>query len=142
MCWLMNGWVLSERGFGGCEDLQDGLVGGMLPRELSYIFLFLIQFLIALSFVVWHEVGRVTTDGVVETVLSILQRMGGTVALFVVMTYVVIEGWAMLAEKFFKRQRQEINAEWEAWLRRKAEAEAKGEPFNEPNPSERDKVHS
>ena len=83
-----------------------------------------------------------STDGVVETVLSILQRMGGTVALFVVMTYVVIEGWAMLAEKFFKRQRQEINAEWEAWLRRKAEAEAKGEPFNEPNPSERDKVHS
>ena len=59
MCWLMNGWVLSERGFGGCEDLQDGLVGGMLPRELSYIFLFLIQFLIALSFVVWHEVGRI-----------------------------------------------------------------------------------
>ena len=114
----------------------------MLPRELSYIILFLIQFLIALSLVVWHEVGRVTTDDVVETILSILQRMGGIVVLFVAMTYVVIEGWAMLAEKFFKRQRQEINAEWEAWLRRKAEAEARGEPFDEPKPSERDKVRS
>ena len=86
----------------------------MLPRELSYIILFLIQFLIALSLVVWHEVGRVTTDDVVETVLSILQRMGGTVALFVVMTYVVIEGSRMLAEKYEQRRYQEGKADGRA----------------------------
>ena len=86
----------------------------MLPRELSYIILFLIQFLIVLSLVVWHEVGRVTTDGVVETTLSILQRMGGTVALFVVMTYVVIEGSRMLAEKYEQRRYEEGKAEGRA----------------------------
>ena len=61
----------------------------------------------ALSIVVWHEVGRVTTDNVVETTLNILQRMGGTVALFVVMTYVVIESWRMLAEKYEQRRYRE-----------------------------------
>ena len=83
----------------------------MLPRELSYIILFLIQFLIGLSFVVWHEVGRVTTDDVVETTLNILQRTGGTVALFVVMTYVVIESWRMLAERYEQRRYREGKAE-------------------------------
>ena len=31
---------------------------------------------------------------------------------------------------------EENNKAWEEWLRRKAEAEAKGEPFNEPSPAE------
>ena len=86
----------------------------MLPRELSYIILFLIQFLIGLSFVVWHEVGRVTTDDVVETTLNILQRTGGTVALFVVMTYVAIESWRMLAERYEQRRYREGKAEGKA----------------------------
>ena len=86
----------------------------MLPRELSYIILFLIQFLIGLSFVVWHEVGRVTTDDVVETTLNILQRMGGTVALFVVLIYVVIESWRMLAERYEQRRYREGKIEGRA----------------------------
>ena len=32
---------------------------------------------------------------------------------------------------------EERDKAWEGWLRRKAEAEAKGEPFNEPSPAER-----
>ena len=32
--------------------------------------------------------------------------------------------------------RAETNAEWRAWLDRMREAQAKGEPFNEPPPSE------
>ena len=31
---------------------------------------------------------------------------------------------------------EENNKAWEGWLRRKSEAEDKGEPFNEPSPSE------
>ena len=68
----------------------------------------------ALSFVVWHEAGRVTTDDVVESTLNILQRMGGTVALFVVMTYVVIESWRMLAEKYEQRRYREGKIEGRA----------------------------
>ena len=33
--------------------------------------------------------------------------------------------------------RQEERAEWEAWLRRRNEAEANNLPFNEPPPSQR-----
>ncbi len=33
--------------------------------------------------------------------------------------------------------RAENNREWVEWLRRKAEAEAKGEPFHDPSPAER-----
>ena len=95
----------------------------MLPRELSYIILFLIQFLIGLSFVVWHEVGRVTTDDVVETTLNILQRTGGTVALFVVMTYVAIESWRMLAERYEQRRYREGKAEGKAEGRAEGKAE-------------------
>ena len=68
----------------------------------------------ALSIVDWHEVGRVTTDDVVETTLNILQRMGGTVALFVVLTYVVIESWRMLAERYEQRRYLEGKAEGRA----------------------------
>ena len=34
--------------------------------------------------------------------------------------------------------RAEARAEWSAWLARMREAQAKGEPFDEPAPSERD----
>ena len=68
----------------------------------------------ALSIVVWHAVGRVTTDGAVETALNILQRMGGTVAIFVVLAYVVIESWRMLAERYEQRRYREGKAEGKA----------------------------
>ena len=32
---------------------------------------------------------------------------------------------------------REINAEWEAWLQRRMQAEQRGEPFDEPSPSAR-----
>ena len=34
-------------------------------------------------------------------------------------------------------EREATNKEWLEWLRLKADAEAKGEPFNEPSPAER-----
>ncbi len=61
----------------------------------------------------------------------------------------------VLAEAFEewreKRRREQIaravadgvsenNAEWEAWLQRRMEAEQRGEPFDEPLPSERSAV--
>ena len=49
-----------------------------------------------------------------ETALNILQRMGGTVAIFVVLTYVVIESWRMLAERYEQRRYREGKAEGKA----------------------------
>ena len=46
-----------------------------------------------------------------------------------------------------KRRREQIaravhenNAEWEAWLQRRMEAEQRGEPFDEPLPSARQRA--
>ena len=43
---------------------------------------------------------------------------------------------ALYKERVRRRAIEETHKAWEEWLRRKAEAEAKGEPFNEPSPSE------
>ncbi len=37
-----------------------------------------------------------------------------------------------------KEGREEADAEWEAWLRRRLEAEANNQPFDEPPPSQRE----
>ena len=122
----------------------------MLPRETSYIILFLILSLTGLGFVGWDEVHRVTTDSFVETVIGILHGMEATVVVSAALTYVMVEGWTMLAERYQKRRfqegrvegRVEKDAEWEGWLKRKAEAEAKGEDFSEPTPAERDRART
>ena len=102
----------------------------MLPRETSYIILFLILSLTGLGFVGWDEVHRVTTDGFVETVRGILNGMEATVVVSAALTYVMVEGWTMLAERYQKRRfqegrvegRVEKDAEWEGWLKRKPES--------------------
>ena len=134
----------------------------MLPRETSYIVLFLILSLTGLGFVGWDEVRRVTTDSFVETVRATLNGMQAVVVVSGALTYVTIEGSRMLAERYQKRRFQEgrtegraegrtegraealaeSHADWEGWLKRKAEAEAKGEDFSEPTPAERDKART
>ena len=41
-----------------------------------------------------------------------------------------------MEEKARQEQRRETNAEWEAWLKRRDEAQANGQPFDEPSPSQ------
>ena len=43
---------------------------------------------------------------------------------------------ALYKQKVRRQTLDENNRAWREWLRRKAEAEAKGEPFNEPSPDE------
>ena len=130
----------------------------MLPRETSYIILFLILSLTGLGFVGWDEIRRVTADGFVETVIGILHGMEATVVVSAAMTYIMVEGWTMLAERYQKRRFQEgrtegraegrtealaeSHADWEGWLQRKAEAEARGEDFSEPTPADRDRIRT
>ena len=42
----------------------------------------------------------------------------------------------MLRKKFIDQGRKEANQRWEAWLRRRDEAEANNQHFDEPPPSE------
>ena len=41
-----------------------------------------------------------------------------------------------MEEKARQEGRREKNAEWEAWLKRRDEAQANGQPFDEPSPSQ------
>ncbi|MDE2787489.1 MAG: hypothetical protein OXL37_12620 [Chloroflexota bacterium] len=58
------------------------------------------------------------------------------------LSFAAAEGLNMVLGALYKNRvraeaRAENNREWVEWLRRKAEAEAKGEPFNDPSPAER-----
>ena len=44
---------------------------------------------------------------------------------------------ALYKERIRREAIAESNREWREWLRRKAEAERNGEPFDEPSPAER-----
>ena len=44
---------------------------------------------------------------------------------------------ALIKEKARQEGRDERDRDWREWLRRKAEAERNGEPFDEPSPDER-----
>ena len=45
---------------------------------------------------------------------------------------------AMWMERREQKIRRELNAEWDAWLRRRDAAAAKGIPFDEPRPDSKD----
>ena len=44
---------------------------------------------------------------------------------------------ALYKQRIRREAIAECDREWHEWLRRKAEAERNGEPFDEPNPAER-----
>ena len=61
------------------------------------------------------------------------------IALFVICAW---EGTKMvlaslLRDKWRREAQEELNAEWEAWLKRRDEAQKNGQPFDEPSPSQR-----
>ena len=86
-----------------------------------------------------------SSDGVVKSLLDIIQG-GATAAIFsAAIALVVTEGWTMLSTiltrkteeylaKRYEQGRAEALVEVEEWNRRRLAAEAKGEPFDEPLP--------
>ena len=55
----------------------------------------------------------------------------------VLLSLAIAEALNMVLGAIFKeRVKQERDREWRGWLRRKAEAERNGEPFDEPSPDE------
>ena len=127
----------------------------MLPRETSYIILFLILSLTGLGVVAWIEVRQAAADNFVDTSRAILNGIESVVVVSAAFTYIIIEGLRMLAERYEKRRyqegradgltegraegltkgRAETFAEWQSWNDRRMSAERKGEPFDEPPPS-------
>ncbi len=96
----------------------------------------------------WYEVVYQTKDNTLGIMLAIGKGMSPLVIVVAAETVVLVEGYAMLAEKYLKRRYAEGRAEgcvegrvekqalWKAWNNRRLEAEARGEPFDEPTPSD------
>ena len=123
----------------------------------SYYGLFGIQIVIVSCTVIWHEIKSVSQDSPYETYTAIYHNISPSVIAITAQTLVIIlalEGLRMLAERYLKKRYAEGKAEGRAegeaegekaahslyppeireWNRRRLEAEAKGEDFNEPPP--------
>ncbi len=116
-------------------------------RELWFLGLFLVQYLGGLALLYWQ--------GLRTDELTLLEAAALATALIIMSTahaVVIVEGIAMLAESFLKRRyeaglqegreegiqvgRLEMLQRWQEWNRRRLEAEARGERFEEPPPGE------
>ena len=127
-------------------------------RELWFLSVFLVQYLGGLALIYWR--------GLRTDELTLLEAAALATALIIMSTahaVALVEGIAMLAESFLKRRYeaglqegraegreegreaglQEGRAEgremlqrWQEWNRRRLEAEARGERFEEPPPQE------
>ncbi len=118
--------------------------------EDSLLLLFSIQGLAGTGLLSWYEITQRTEDGAIETVLAIISGMaevGVAAAVATVVTTEVIQKIMVtgeylrqkLVKPLIEKQRAEGRAEehevWEAWNRRRLDAESKGEPFDEAPPS-------
>ena len=90
---------------------------------------------------VWYEVHYRKDDSWPEAIASIGQGIASAVAATITLlaTLEVLGYMVLLVPnriRVLKAQgAREADARWEAWLKRRDEAQAKGEEFNEPTPS-------
>ena len=127
-------------------------------RIAQYFALFTLLSALGLAFLLWYEIFENTGDTLPETIRAIIRGLALNTAGAAGMSLQIIEGpkfIMVLADYFTKKWlnplkeqlrdegreqgREEataqVNAQWRDWLRRRTEAEAKGEPFEEPPPS-------
>ena len=116
-------------------------------REGLGLGLFVLLSLTCLGLVIWLEATGSETAGIVATAVSVLERMAAVLVTLSLSIYALVEGTAMLYERYAKRRFQEGKQvgvlegrevernEWIAWLKRREEALAAGKEFDEPPPS-------
>ena len=116
-------------------------------RELWFLGLFLVQYLGGLALIYWQGL---RTDEL--TLLEAAALATASIIMSTAHAVALVEGIAMLAESFLRRRyeaglqdgrdegrqegRRETQQRWQEWNRRRTEAEARGERFEEPPPGE------
>jgi hypothetical protein len=118
-----------------------------MNREVRYIVIFLVQFLLLAGFRVYHELISNPTDAL-TTFMDVLDGLAPVIVFVTASTVLIQEGGEMLAERYLKRRHAEGKAEgkmegqeeerkrWVEWNNRRLKAEAEGRPFDEPPPGE------
>ena len=120
-------------------------------REGLGLGLFVLLSLACLGLVIWLEATDSETVGIAATVVSVLERMAAILVTLSLSIYALVEGTAMLYERYAKRrfqegrqegvvegreaERLERDREWMSWFERREEALASGRKFDEPPPS-------
>ena len=116
-------------------------------REGLGLGLFVFLSLACLGLVIWLEATDSEAAGIVASTVSVLERMAAVLVTLSLSIYALVEGVAMLYERYAKRRFQEGKQvgvlegreaernEWMSWLERREKALAEGQPFDEPPPS-------
>ena len=112
-----------------------------------YFAIFSVQTLVLLGLAIWYEVFVITGDSWPETIFAIGSRAGPGIGVIAADSVILTEAYFVvifggIVERYQNRLKQreaegeaKANARWEAWNRRRMEAEASGQPFDEPPPS-------
>jgi predicted HicB family RNase H-like nuclease len=110
-----------------------------MSREVRYIVIFLVQFLLLAGFRVYHELISNPTDAL-TTFLDVIDGLAPVIVFVTASTVLIQEGGEMLAERYLRRRfekgKEEERKRWMEWNKRRLEAEAEGKPFDEPPPGE------
>ena len=112
-----------------------------------YFAIFSAQTLALLGLAIWYEVFVITDDYWAETIFAIGSRAGPGIGVIAAGSIILTEAYFVvifggIVERYQNRLKQReaegearANQRWEAWNRRRLEAEANGQPFDEPAPS-------
>ena len=114
-----------------------------------YYILFSAQTTVALCMISWQKIVTKPEDTPTETLIAIGQASAPLILTIAAETLVIVlamEGIAMLAERYLKKryevgkeegtmqERARAKARFDAWNKRRLEAESEGKPFDEPSP--------
>ena len=113
-----------------------------------FLLLFAAQSALCLVGITWFELAHRTGDGWLGTAIAVIRGMEAVVVVVGVWTFTIMEGTMILAERYLRKRyevghqegrvegRQEERQRWVAWEQRRRQAQAEGQPFHEPPPSE------
>ena len=141
---------------GESPEQTESLFNVTPARRRSYLVAFVAFSLVGYGVVIWHHVSggpalvnSGSDGGVTATAMSIMMgfAIAHATALGLALTVAEITGGTMVIADWLRAKyvtplierrraegRAEANDNWRAWLRRRQEAEERGEPFNEPEP--------
>ena len=105
-----------------------------------YWVIYFVGYVLAVAIMLWLYQDGLKEDNSIYLLAAIFGVAAGASSTFAII--VEVGGRIVLLipaaiRKIKDEGRQEVHAEWEAWLKRRNEAEANNLPFDEPPPSQR-----
>ncbi len=108
-----------------------------------YFTLFAVQIAGAIAYIAWLEVANVENENAYDAFDAIIRGSSSFVIVAAATSLIAVEVIGMIGDRLFRQRyiqegRTQERKLWEDWNRRREEAAAKGESFDEPPPSTRE----